>query len=169
MNAAQQRNEVCCLAKQDPRKALEKAREIQDPWFKAQSLAWVVRYTDGNPKKIAIEVAEAARQGDDEYKRTAVRAWGIAALADRGHRSEARKKLKGAIASSKSVTPPASRAEALLLILRASFRIDHKAAEMVADELESGCGDDPHWRCKRAIKYADELLRGEYAPRLFFW
>ena len=79
MSATEQRDQTSEIAKQNPSKALEKARGIRDPWFKAQALSWVARFTDGDSVAIAREAANAASDCDDQYKRTAVRAWEIAA------------------------------------------------------------------------------------------
>lgn len=129
----------------------------------------MARFTDGSPVGIAIDAARAAKDCDDKYKRTAVRAWEIAALAERCHFAEARKTLDCAMSQSKSITPLSSRAEALNLLLHASFRIGQRDAKLVADELKMACGNDPHWRCKRAVQDADKLLAAELEPRVFFW
>lgn len=86
MSATQQRDQVSRLAKRNPHQALEKARGIRDPWFMAQALSWVARYTDDDPVAIAREAAEAASRCEDEYKKTAFRAWEIAALGAWSHR-----------------------------------------------------------------------------------
>lgn len=169
MSATQQRDQTSELAKKNPRKALEKARGIRDPWLKAQALSWVARFTDGDPVAIAREAANAANDCDDQYKRTAVRAWEIAALGERGHCVEAQRALKSAMKRSNSVTPLSSRSEALTLLLHAAFRIGKSDAKLVANELRIACGNDPHWRCKRAVRDADKLLAEELEPRTFYW
>ncbi|MSU60198.1 MAG: hypothetical protein EXS35_18845 [Pedosphaera sp.] len=168
MSATLQRDQACILARRDARKAFEKARSIPDPWFRAQALASVARYIEDDPVKIAKQAAKAADECDDEYKRTAVRAWEIAALAERKHLSEAKKSLREAVSRSKNVTPFSSRAEALTLLLQAAFRIGEKDARLVADELKKSCGQDSHWRCKRAIRDADKFFDGQLQPRPFF-
>jgi len=79
MNATRQRDESCDLAKVRPLEALNKAREIPDPWFRAQALSWVARFIDTNPVSIAAEAGMAAADCDDDYKKSAVRAWEISA------------------------------------------------------------------------------------------
>jgi len=169
MSATQQRDQAADLAKRDSQEALAKARFISDPWFRSQALAWVARYTEDDPVKVASLAAKAASECDDEYKRTAVRAWEIAALAEREHVIEARRGLREAVNQSKSVTPLASRAEALMLLLQAAFRIGDEDAKWVADELKNSCGQDLHWRCKRAIRRISEFFEGQLKPRPFFW
>ena len=169
MNATQQRDQACRLAKQDTYEALARARQIQKPWFKAQALSWIARFTDGSPIGIAHEAMKAAKEGDDDYKKTAVRAWEIAALAERGRQPEARQALAEALTSSSSIAPLPSAAEALTLLLHASFRLERKDVELVAAQLKTTCGDSSHWRCTRALGDADKLLSGKLEPRTFFW
>ena len=94
MSATLQRDHACNLAKQGSSKALELARSISEPWFKSQALAWVARFSEDECLKIAMQAAKAASECDDEYKRTAVRAWEIAALAKRKFLTEAKKSLQ---------------------------------------------------------------------------
>jgi hypothetical protein len=169
VSATLQRDHACDLAKRNPRKALEEALCITDPWFKSQALAWVARYTEDDPVEIAGLAAKAAGECEDAYKRTAVRAWEIAALAERKHITEARKGLRTAVSQSKNVTPLSSRAEALMLLLQAAFRIGEEDVRLVADELKNACERDSHWRCKRAIRDAGELVDRKREPRPFFW
>ncbi|MEO7678422.1 MAG: hypothetical protein ABIV39_16815 [Verrucomicrobiota bacterium] len=168
MSATSQRDQTFALAKRDPQKALQKALAIPDPWFKAQALSCVARFTDEDPIKVATQAASAASDCSDDFKKTAVRAWEIAALAERKLITEARKALHTALIQSRSVIPFSSRAEALMLLLQASFRISHEDARGVAEELKNSCGNDSHWRCKRAVRDAVQLIDGKIEPRSFF-
>jgi hypothetical protein len=169
MSATVQRNKVSNLAKSNPKKALDQARSIEEPWFRAQGLSWVARFTDANPCAVAREAAEAARKCDDDYKKSAVRAWEVAALAERDCKREARKSLCDALVLGKRVKPAASRSEVLLLLLQAAFRIGREEAEKVFEILKASCPADEHWRCKRAVRNGGRILSGEIEPRLFFW
>jgi hypothetical protein len=73
MSATSERDQVNSLAKSDSRKALGKARGIDEAWFRAQALAWVARFADEDPRGIAREAVKAAGECDDAYKRSAVR------------------------------------------------------------------------------------------------
>jgi hypothetical protein len=53
----------------------------------------VARFTDGDPVAIASEAARAAQECGDDYGKSAVRAWEVAALAERGSAAEARRSL----------------------------------------------------------------------------
>lgn len=169
MSATLQRDQAAQLAKSSPDKALMKARGIDDPWFRAQALACVARYSPGKTVAIACEAARSANACDDAYKQTAVRAWEIAALAETGNIAEATKSWAAALATSPKITPSSSRAEALMLIAQAAASIGTKQRDETCDELIAVCGADVHWRCKRAVRDALALKQGRMQPRPFFW
>jgi hypothetical protein len=112
---------------------------------------------------------KAARECDDHYKKSAVRAWEIAELAERGCVAKARKSLGEALALAKFVEPKSSRSEALMLLLQAAFRIGRDEAAKVYTILKTTCPVDDHWRCKRAVREGQRLVSGEREPRPFFW
>ncbi len=168
MNFTHQRDEVCTLAQTAPQKAHELAIKVEDPWYRAQALSWVVRYTDSAPRTVAKVAIKAATECNDSYQRSAVQAWLIAALAERGDRSEAHKILKTAVALACTVQPVSSRSEALFLLFQAAFLIGTDEATAVYTQLHTVCSPD-HWRSKRALRRAKEILSGEYQPRVFFW
>ena len=58
----------------------------------------MARFTDGDVVAVASEAAKAARECEDDYKKSAARAWGVAALAERDRKAEARKSLREALA-----------------------------------------------------------------------
>ena len=129
----------------------------------------MARFTDGDPVAVASEAAKAARECEDDYKKSAVRAWEIAALAERSCTREARKSLSDALALGKCVEPMSSRSEVLLLLLQAAFRIGRNEAERAYEILRTSCPVDEHWRCKRAVRDGERMLSGKLEPRPFFW
>ena len=169
MSATLQRDRATTLAKSNPRKALLQARKINEAWFRAQALSWVARFTDDDPVAIASEAAKAASECEDDYKKSAVRAWEIAALAERHCTKQAGKCLSDALALGKRVEPKSSRSEALLLLLQAAFRIGRDEANNVYEVLRASCPVDEHWRCKRAVRDGGKMISGELKPRPFFW
>ena len=169
MSATSERDSSGRLAKTDPKNALATARKINDPWFRAQALSWVARFTDDSPVQIAAEAAKAAAKCGDDYKKSAVRAWEIAALAERELKDEARESLRDALELAKKINPSSSRSEALTLLLHAAFRVDAEEATAVYGILTSVCSVEEHWRCKRAVRDGGLLLAGELSPRAFFW
>jgi hypothetical protein len=169
MSATNQRDEVEKLAKVNPGDALNKALEIHDPWFRAQALSLVARFTDADPSTIAADAGRAAMECDDDYKRSAVRAWEISALAERGLILQARQVLDEAVALAQTVTPQSSRSEALHLLVQAAFRITRDDAQRAYQVLATSCVADEHWRCKRAIRDGKAMLEGKSQPRQFYW
>lgn len=169
MSSTFQRNRTIGLARTHPGKALLQARATKDPWFRAQALSWVARFWPDNPVKIAAEAAGAAQVCENDYKKSAVRAWEIAALAERGFMAEARKALAEALALAGVVQPPSSRCDALSLLLDAAFRIGPKEFERVRGIVAGACSPDCHWRCKRTAQHAERLASGTVEPRQFYW
>ena len=169
MTATLQRDQAIKLAKTDARKALAKALSVSDPWFRAQALSWVARFTDAAPEPIAAQAANAAAACDDDYKKSAVRAWEIAALAERKCHKNAKRALREAVETARQVQPSASRSEALLLLMQAAFMIDRDTAANVSNALTQCCPISDHWRCKRAATHASQMLEGKLEPRKFFW
>ena len=169
VSATLQRDHAGTLAKSNPKNALAQARKVNDPWFRAQALSWVARFTDGDPVAVASEAAKAARECEDDYKKSAVRSWEIAALAERDCTTEARKSLSDALALGKGVEPMSSRSGALFLLLQAAFRIGQDEAKGVYEILRASCPVEKHWRCKRAVRDGGKMIAGELEPRPFFW
>lgn len=169
MTATTQRDQVISLAKTNPAKALVMARDIRDPWFRAQALSWVARFSGAAAAGIADEAARAASECEDDYKRSAVRAWEIAALAELAYTQQAKAALRDATKTAQCAEPPSSRAEALLLLLQAAFLISRDDAMASGNVLTSSCSASDHWRCKRALKVAAQMLEGKFQPRPFFW
>ena len=169
MSATLQRDQASALAKTNPKKALEKARSVSEPWFRAQALSHVARFTDADPCAIAKQAAKAASECDDDYKRSAVRSWEVAALAERDLSCEAKKALEEALKVARSVQPISSRSEALFQLLQAAFSIGIAEADNVYSILIETCPATEHWRCKRAIRDAAKMINGEIQPRRYFW
>jgi hypothetical protein len=168
MAETNRRDQVFSLAKHDPQRALTLARNIKDPWFRAQALAAVARYSPDRAVKVAAEARRAAQECSDGYKRVAVRAWEIAALAGAGRSTEACRALQAALKDREHIAPVASKAEALILLLYSAASIDTKQRDLVYTALKSACGHDTHWRSKRALRDAKLVCEGKVPPRTFF-
>ena len=118
---------------------------------------------------ISAQAAKAASECDDDYKRSAVRSWEIAALAERDFKSKAKKSLEEATRLARTVQPLSSRSEALFDLLQAAFAIGECEARAVYSTLVESCPTSEHWRCKRAIRDATKMIDGQLKPRGFFW
>jgi hypothetical protein len=113
--------------------------------------------------------AMAASECDDDYKRSAVRAWEVAALAERNFVAEARMALRAAIEVAGNVKPVSSRSEALFLLFQAAYSISHEEAASVLGRLDDLCPEEEHWRCKRSRRDAHRIMEEGICPRPFFW
>ncbi len=167
MTPTRYRDQVAQLAKTNVAKAVEIAEMIQDPWFQAQAWSHLTRYAD-DPLPFSRKAAKTAIRGKDEYQRSAVRAWEIAALAERNYGLQARRSLTEAVELAVLIPQISSRAESLMLLFQAAFKLSKFDATSVADVLHSSC-PPTHWRAKRARKIAANMLKGDIPPREFFW
>ena len=130
----------------------------------------MARFTDGDPVAIASEAARAAQECEDDYRKSAVRAWEVAALAERGSTAEARKSLSEALKLAKRIESVSSRSEALLLLMQAAFRIGRDEAMRAYSLLKESCPVEEHSRCcKRAVRDGERMISGTQEPRPFFW
>lgn len=167
MTPTRYRDQVAQLAKTDCDKGAEIAQSIGDPWFQAQAWSHLARWAE-KPLPYARKAANVALETRDDYQKSAVRAWEIAALAERGFYSQARRSLMEAMELAVSISPMASRAEAIFLLFQAAFKISTDDAAKVAEELTTSCSSK-QWRAKRAVKDAVRMMNREIQPREFFW
>lgn len=167
MTPTQYRDQVAPLAKTNLAKATEVANKIDDPWFQAQAWSHLSRYAE-KPLLFARKAAKAAEQGHDDYQRSAVRAWEIAALGERKLTVQARRSLTEALELAASVMPVSSGAESLLLLFHSVFKVSKDDAVGAAEVLRKSCTSS-HWRAQRACKDVEKILNGEWPPREFFW
>ncbi len=169
MSDTKLRDQVARLSKSDTKKAHKLAGTIQDPWFKGQALAWVLRYSEGSSTKLSKEIAKVAGEGEDGYKQLAVRVWQVVALVERGDEKSSKKLIETLIDSSETVKPLASKIEYLMLLLHASLRLDIDQQVHVTSVLRTTCKNQSNWKCQKALKDMDQLLSGERQPKPFFW
>jgi hypothetical protein len=161
------RDQVAELAKTNVTKASETATKIKDPWFQAQAWAHLARRSD-QTLHFARRAVKSASQCKDDYQRSAVRAWEIAALAERKFWVQAHNSLDEALKIVETAEPIGSKAESLLLLFQAALKISKEDAVRVAGILQS-LSFSTHWRVQRAWKTAREILEGRLLPREFFW
>jgi hypothetical protein len=130
MSATQERDQVARIAGRDNASALRIARNIDDPWFRCQALAYVAWHMADHKRFLRL-VAESLESGwsiRDPNRSVTVIAWPVAALARRNYpRPDAMERsagilreviarLSGVIAKEPN---PASRADALVLHVHA--------------------------------------------------
>jgi hypothetical protein len=156
------------LTKANADEVLALVKKEKRPWHRAQDLAHVLRYT-ARPFKVLTLLRSAAMNGADRYQQSAVRAWEIEALSERGMLKEARKSLAESLSLASEVSQAGSRAEAMFMLFRAGWSIGRGSAEGVFRKFSACCdGEHGHWRCKRAQRHMIEMLEGECKVWKFF-
>jgi hypothetical protein len=157
--AARERDRASALARSDTPAALGAARDIRDPWYCAQALAWVARYApDGDVEAIAAESLRWSRRCPDAYQRVAAAAWPLRALVERGSLALARARLAPLLDEERDVEPPSSRSEALLLLFEACFDLGSDSREALARRLAAVHDASGHWRSRRNLREALSML-----------
>lgn len=158
-SSTQLRDKAHGLAQVSPDDALKVAREVPEPWFRAQALAAVGRWIDDSRVLAIVEESFASAEScDDDYKRAAVSAWPIRALLERGHVEVAHRAMRRARAKALAATPAGSRAEALLGLLQGAWSLGAATRRQFVEDLLSLRKDSNHWRVSRALVHAIEML-----------
>ncbi len=170
MNDTHLRDKVSKVAQNNIKDAYILTKKIRQPWFKAQALASIARYsTKSDVLKAASESKKTANECDDNFKKSSVRAWEIVALAERGFKKESEKDLNEAANLAATIEPISSRSEALFNLFQASCYIDTTIAIKLYEHMKSLCPIEEHWRAKRAMKNASDILEGKTMVRKYFW
>lgn len=173
-SATQLRDRASRLARLDADAALLIAREVPEPWFRAQALAAVARWIeDHRVEAIALESLASAAACDDDYQRGAVAAWPIRALVERGRQQLASAALREARLRALAASPPASQAEALLHLLQGGWNLGTSTRRQLVEDLATVHRGDGFWRVERALvtalamlSSADREAAGEIAARI---
>jgi hypothetical protein len=150
MSNTDDRNLACRTASGDPKRALDFARRIPDPWFRAQALACVARYAPEDlVEQLAAESLRGAQEAGEMYRIVAVSAWPIRALIERGCTVPARRALSATLDLVPQVQPLASRAEALSLLWQAAFPAGQEFRAATWQAITRHCDPNAHWRAAR--------------------
>lgn len=191
---AKEREKVIELVRANPLEALNVARSISDPWYKAQALAWVARYAVGKTSEKAISESRlAASRAQDTFQKTAVLAWPIRAAIESSQERLACEMVADAVVLLPKVDPPASRAEAANLLLNATYAANKELWVPLLVAISECCPANSHWRAKRLHQSVREFLAtvsehdveelaetfqvdhahsdapNTFTPRVFFW
>jgi len=158
------RDQVSALAPSQPAEALRIARQIADPWFAVQALAWVVRFDKGDVGDAAFaEARDISKAGRDAYQKSAVLAWPVRAAIETGRIAQARELLQSGIALLAKVKPVGSRAEAGGLLLEAAFPGGRPLWEPVLLAIEKHCQPTTDWRTQRLYRSLARIVLAEDA------
>jgi hypothetical protein len=161
MGASQGRDRAAALAKFDASAALREAREVSDPRYRAQALAYVARFApESEIEPIAEEAFDACRRCPDPYQQAASAAWPLCALVERGAVGRAREALAVVLAEPQRIEPASSRSEALFLLFQACFALGAQSREALARRLVAAHREARHWRSRRNLIDALVMLDG---------
>lgn len=164
MSAVHERGHVFNLAGPHPEKALILARSVSEPWYRAQSLAFVAWRLPEHCIRVAKEAAIAAETCISLFEQSAVRVWEIEALARCGFASEAIQSLRSSVETALRIETDSGRSESLLRLLESSCRFEARVFERLYDQLVASCDPNEHWRCKMNLKHAKNLKNGNLSP-----
>jgi hypothetical protein len=161
-NPTQARDRACSLAHSDPSAALTLAREINDPWFACQALAWVGRFWPGDDFETVInEAFEIGRKCSDPYRVVASAAWPVRALIERGASSQISTIVHPLLALANEIPSLASRSEALFLLFQATRPGMQTDWLPVLEGLIEASFPTVHWRQSRALSEAILIVAAE--------
>jgi hypothetical protein len=166
MTPTELRDRAMSLAMADAVAALRLARENPHPWFRAQALAAVARWSDESQLELlAAESLASAEACHDDYQRAAVAAWGIRALLERGRTAAAACALSAARRRALTASPPGSRAEALFNLLQSAWELGSETRCMLVEDLAATHEQDQFWRVSRCLVDALAMLRATEPDR----
>lgn len=153
------------LASRNPKRAVEVARAIEDPWFRCQALAYVARYWPGEDYEHFLrEATKAAESQDNCYKRVTVSAWPIRAYLERDGRPPAEKLLKQFSGEATNIENMGGRSEALFMLFQAAKPFDRDLWQPVFWSLVQAMEPALAWRQTRNIRNAIAMIAADHAP-----
>lgn len=161
MTATQERECAIRLGRIDPRAGLETARTIEDPWFRAQALAWIAHLgVDLDYDSVLAEARAASEAAGDPYKMVGSAAWWIRTMVDRGLLDSVMREVRTLLTTATRIENPVSRLDALFLLFQAVFRAD-AARSAVIGPLVSACRAADSWKGHRCLRDAAVMLASE--------
>jgi hypothetical protein len=161
-NPTQARDRACSLARSDPSAALTLAREINDPWFACQALAWVGRFWPGDDFESVInEAFEVGSKCSDPYQVVASAAWPVRALVERGASGQISTIVLPLLAVANEIASFASRSEALFLLFQATKPGMQTSWLPVLEELIKASFPTLNWRQSRNLSEAILIVAAE--------
>jgi hypothetical protein len=179
ITATQQRELAGQLAGTDPTRALTVARQIEDPWFACQALAWVARYApDQQFIKITKESLHVCSNEIDPYRIVAPAAWPVRAIVERSHSQLLPSIIPNLLRRAKDIENMGSRSEAIFILFQAIFPAGRHNWFPVLQSLREASIPLINWRQRRNLceavlivssedqKLATEITNGLSDPKL---
>lgn len=165
MSATNERDHAARMAGRDDASALRIARNIGDPWYRCQALAYVALHT-ADVKRFLGLVAESLESGwsiEDANRSVTVVAWPVAVLARRNDPGpDARKRndrvlreaVNRVVKTIIGEPNPASRADALLCHIHALSPSRRELRDRVLGLLVKDCRDVANRKRQRQLEHA---------------
>lgn len=159
MSATAERNRAIQVAASDFEKALSLARQVSEPWFRCQALAWAARFApETEVIKTAEEALTSAFSAKDPYHTVGASAWPIRALIERGHEHKALHWLAELVAASATIENPVSRLKALFLLWQAVHPVKSEAKKSVLGALTRACQAADSWQAGWTLRETALIL-----------
>jgi hypothetical protein len=154
MSTSAVRNNIIALARHNPKAALARTKNLTDPWYRSQALAWVAWLTPDDVafRPIIAEGIRVAQGADDPYQRVGAIAWPLRALIERRMEKQAITVVKVALNSVSQIENPVSRADALFLLFQAAHPLGGQATKQLAAALVSGCSATEGWKGQHILR-----------------
>jgi hypothetical protein len=159
MSPTEQRERAIEALFHDFAKGLTLARQVSDPWFRCQALAWASRFVPENDcVPIAKEAMDAARSDTDPFKVVGASCWPVRALIERGFTKHAIEAVSTVLTVANQIEQPESMAEVLFLLFNAVDPLPTDAKQIVLQALTEACVKSNGWRAKRALRETASIL-----------
>jgi hypothetical protein len=156
------RDRACQLAPTDTDQSLAVARQIADPWFRCQAVAWSARYAP-QPRvaPLAREAVSAAAGAPDPYIAVGASAWPLRALIERGEAAPVDAIVRRLLAVGETIDHPVRRLSALDLLFHAVYPLGGRAKRDALAALVLACQAAKSWRAGRTLVDAALVLAAD--------
>jgi hypothetical protein len=152
IRAVKDRSLVSDVAASDNHYALQIARQIRNPWYRCQSLAWVARFAPHGEFDDRIDEALAACfDGANPYKCVAVSAWPLRALIEREQTTRLAEFVPKLMKIAETIDHPVSRMDALGSLLDGVFPAGDPYRRTVFEAYASACEGANSWKAGRGL------------------
>lgn len=159
---AAERDRVYRMVHEHGGAALQQARGIEAPLYRAQALAQVARFAAPDQVlPLAQESLAAAADCADAYDQVLASAWPLRCLMELGQQDQALTMLDVVLHAVPRVERSSGRSEALLVLLQAVFDAGVGVRQSIVYAMSELVDSDPHWRVQHNFVQALLLCKDE--------
>ena len=143
----------------DLARALETARDIRDPWFRCQALAFCAKEND-RPIRLNLlrEAFDSAIEQKEPNRIVSVSAWPLGVLCEFGDNDELSLEVDRLILINESEQHPVRRADSLFYILRSIHKGPWHITKRVNDAFRTACESGHGWKRDRDLRDASAWI-----------